>query len=88
MGGTDHFHIPDFEIGSLNLIVNIKSTGNEENLRGVAISQAEDDSVINGCASNYVKIYDNDFRYFDQAIEYLRNTDKPNRVIYIGSLKK
>jgi hypothetical protein len=81
--GNQRFHIPDFYIQSLNLIVNIKSSEN----MGYRLRDIEDeklqDAAIRKTDYNYVKIYDNDFKAFQNVIDYLHNLDddeEPKRV--------
>lgn len=75
--GVEHVHIPDFYISSLNLIVNIKSATNKHyRLRDLEIEKLEDASIKKS-NFNYIKIYDNDFEKFSEAISEIKdNTDK------------
>lgn len=70
--GNNHFHIPDFYITSLNLIVNIKSSDNKHyRLRDIQNEKAQDD-VIKKSTFNYLKIYENEFSEFVKIIEAIR----------------
>ena len=75
--GSEHAHIPDFYISSLNLIINIKSADNKHyRLRDLEIEKLED-AAIKKSNFNYIKIYDNDFEKFIEVIEAIRsNTEK------------
>jgi len=74
--GSEHYHIPDFYISSLNLIVNIKSSENKHyRLRDLDIEKAED-AIIKASGLNYIKIYDNQFDKFLNGINAIKeNTD-------------
>lgn len=68
--GTDHFHIPDFYIGSMNLIVSIKSTENMHyRLRDIEIERAQDAAVRKATNFNYLKVEDNNFKDFIKFLE-------------------
>lgn len=76
--GTEHIHIPDFYISSLNLIVNIKSSENKHyRLRDLEIERAED-AAVKASTFNYVKIYDNQFEKFTSAIEEIKENTENN----------
>ncbi len=63
-----HFHIPDFYISSLNLIVNIKSSENKHyRLRDIESEMLQDES-IKRTKYNYIKIFDNNFGKFRQLV--------------------
>lgn len=84
--GTRRFHIPDFYIQSLNLIINIKSaTNNGYRLRDIEDEKLEDEA-IRKTTYNYIKIYDNDFREFVKAMDALQkaDADDPAKRIYIA----
>lgn len=75
--GKVRFHIPDFYIQSLNLIINIKSSTNMGyRLRDIEDEKLED-AAIKKTSYNYIKIYDNDFKVFNKVLDYFKNED-PN----------
>lgn len=84
--GEARFHIPDFYIQSLNLIVNIKSSTNMGyRLRDIEDERLED-AAIKKTSYNYIKIYDNKFKPFVNAVEYLKGLDAneaPKRIYII-----
>lgn len=84
--GTERFHIPDFYIQSINLLVNIKSsTNNGYRLRDIETEQLEDEA-IKKTNFNYIKIYDNNFKEFAKAFAYLQDLEPeeiPKRVYII-----
>lgn len=83
----DRFHIPDFYISSLNLIVNIKSKTNQGyRLRDIENERAEDRAIKNS-SFNYLKIYDNDFSDFIEVVEKLKDSENNTR-IFIESYKQ
>ena len=78
--GKSRFHIPDFYITSLNLIVNIKSSDNEHyRLRDIDREKLQD-QAIKKSKFNYLKIYDNDFSKLVDVIQELNSQDKPKRI--------
>lgn len=81
--GKTRFHIPDFYIQSLNMIINIKSgTNNGYRLRDIETEHLED-LAIKKTEYNYVKILDNKFDKFAEAFSYLKSLDvdeKPKRI--------
>lgn len=84
--GEKRFHIPDFYIQSLNLIVNIKSSENNGyRLRDIEDEKLED-KAIKATTFNYIKIYDNDFSAFIDTIENIRKLDADDKIkrIYIA----
>jgi len=81
--GVSHFHIPDFYITSLNLIINIKSSENEHyRLRDIDRERFQD-NAIKKSNFNYLKIYDNDFKRFDKVITEI-DPDKKYRQVFIA----
>lgn len=73
--GKPHFHIPDFYIQSLNMIVNIKSSTNQGyRLRDIENEKLQD-AAIAKTDYNYVKIYDGNFQDFAKAVAYLQSLD-------------
>lgn len=83
--GTEHVHIPDGYISSLNCIINIKSSTNQHyRLRDIEIEKAED-AAIKKSKFNYIKIYDNQFGKFLSGIEKIKDNiekhDEGSRVI-------
>lgn len=83
--GKQRFHIPDFYIQSLNLIINIKSGTN----MGYRLRDLDDelliDKAIEKTSYNYIKILDNNFKSFAEAFNYLRSldADEVGKRIYI-----
>lgn len=81
--GKNRFHIPDFYIQSLNLIVNIKSTTN----MGYRLRDIEDEKLedleIKKSSYNYIKIYDNDFKNFDELFQALKSDDENKKRYFI-----
>jgi hypothetical protein len=73
--GNQRFHIPDFYIQSLDMIVNIKAASN----MGYRLRDIEDEKAQNEAIRqtdyNYVEIYDNDFTAFAKAVDYLTTVD-------------
>lgn len=83
--GKVRFHIPDFYIQSLNLIINIKSQTNMGyRLRDIEDEKLED-AAIKKTSYNYIKIYDNDFKKFNKILDYFKNIDESKTLkrIYI-----
>jgi hypothetical protein len=73
--GKRHLHIPDFYISSLNMIVNVKSSGNKGyRLRDIAEERAEDEAIRKS-KFNYVKVFDDDFEPFADAVQQIRDSD-------------
>lgn len=82
--GKEHFHIPDFYITSLNLIVNIKSAENKHyRLRDIQMEKLQD-SEIKKSKFNYIKIYDNELSKFPGLIDQIRI--KPESRIFVESV--
>lgn len=82
--GKQHFHIPDFYITSLNLIVNIKSQENKHyRLRDID-NEKRQDAAIASSKFNYVKIYDNQFSHFQKIIDMIRV--KPEQRVLVESM--
>jgi hypothetical protein len=78
--GKERFHIPDFYIGSINMIISIKSSENKHyRLRDMEIEKAQDEAIRKS-NFNYIKIYDNKFDPFLRVIETLKAQKKPQRV--------
>lgn len=72
--GVQHFHIPDFYITSLNLIVNIKASDNMHyRLRDIEMEKAQD-QAIKQSKFNYVKLYDKDFDKFMDVVNLLKDS--------------
>ena len=91
--GSEHVHIPDFYITSLNLIVNIKSSTNMHyRLRDIDIERAED-HAIEMSNFNYIKVYDNQFGKFVKGIEEIKenldndNNGQPTKKVIIESFE-
>lgn len=81
--GVKHFHIPDFYITSLNLIVNVKSSTNKHyRLRDIEVEKAEDEAIKKS-TFNYIKIYDNEFQKFTKVIDTIKK--QPEKRILIES---
>lgn len=82
--GELKYHIPDFYITSLNLIINIKSSTNKfYRLRDIETERAQD-AAIRSSDFNYIKLYDNDFEKLVSGIEKIKynlNNDIRQRVI-------
>lgn len=67
--GKDHFHIPDFYIQSLNLIVQIKSKTNKHyRERDIEKEKICDRLVEKDVRYNYIKIFD---KNYDNFIDYI-----------------
>jgi hypothetical protein len=61
-------HIPDVYLQDLNCIINIKSSENQHyRLRDIEKEKAQDDAIKNS-KFNYIKIYDNQFTKFLEAV--------------------
>lgn len=77
--GTEHFHIPDVYITSLNLIVSIKSADNKHyRLRDLEIEKAED-AAVEKSGINYIKIYDNQFGKFMDGVNLIKADNEDER---------
>ena len=82
--GKEHFHIPDFYISSLNLIVNIKSADNKHyRLRDIQMEKAQDEEIKKS-KFNYIKIYDNEISKFPGLIEQIKI--KPEKRVFVESV--
>lgn len=82
--GVQHFHIPDCYLTSCNLIVNIKSSENQHyRLRDLDKEKLEDLSIEKTKKFNYIKIYDNDFDRFIEAIKTIES--KPEKLLILES---
>lgn len=80
----ERFHIPDFYITSLNLIVNVKSSQNQHyRLRDIDIEETQDEAIKRS-EFNYLKLYDNNFDKFLQMLEMIREQgdkkSKPTKI--------
>lgn len=77
--GEEHVHIPDCYISSISTIVNIKSATNKHyRLRDIETERLED-KAIEKSNFNYIKIYDNEFGKFIDAVEKIKeNLEDPN----------
>jgi len=75
--GKRKFHIPDFYITSLNLIVNIKASDNKHyRLRDIDDEKAQD-AAIKKSNFNYLKLYDNKFDKFLEILQMVKDK-QPN----------
>jgi hypothetical protein len=71
----ERFHIPDFYITSMNLIVNVKSAQNQHyRLRDIEIEEGQDEAIKKS-DFNYLKLYDNNFDKFIQIMETIKKQD-------------
>ena len=67
--GEEKAHIPDCYLQDINCIVNIKSAENQHyRLRDLEREKAQDDAIKKS-KFNYIKIYDNQFTKFLEAIQ-------------------
>lgn len=82
--GTKRFHIPDFYIGSLNLVVNVKSASNQHyRLRDIDTEKAQD-QAIKKSNYHYIKVYDNSFEKFVDVVNQLEKQDiKSKKRIFV-----
>ena len=84
--GAEHFYIPDFYIESLNLEVEIKASDNTHH-KIVAVDHVKeklkDDVMRSQKAFNYIKIYDKDYKAFNQLIQDLKEKDDVNKDVII-----
>ncbi len=80
--GVKRFHMPDFYITSLNLIVNVKSSENKHyRLRDIENEKAQDIEIAKS-SYNYLKLYDNKFKDFNKIIEEIdKAKDSKTKVI-------
>jgi len=70
--GEQKFHIPDFYITSMNLIINVKASDNMHyRLRDIDDELAQDEAIKKS-NFNYLKLYDSKFDKFLQAIELIK----------------
>lgn len=75
---VERFHIPDFYITSLNLIVNVKAADNKHyRLRDIEIEKLQDEAIIKTGEYNYLKLYDNKFDRFIQVMDRIKES-KPS----------
>lgn len=70
--GKKHFHIPDFYIPSMNLIIQIKSATNKHYRERDLEKELLCDKLVKESPYNYFKIYD---KKYDDFEEYFRNFD-------------
>jgi hypothetical protein len=74
--GKERFHIPDFYITSMNLIVNVKaSTNNHYRLRDIEDEKAQDEAIKQS-KFNYLKLYDNKFDKFIDIVDMIKNREQ------------
>jgi hypothetical protein len=67
--GEEKAHIPDCYLQDLNCIINIKSAENQHyRLRDIEREKAQDDAIKKS-SFNYIKIYDNQFSKFLEAVQ-------------------
>ena len=77
--GKQRFHLPDFYITSLNLIVNVKASDNTHyRLRDIDDERAQD-AAIKKSDFNYLKLYDNKFSKFIEVIGMIKEQQPNNR---------
>jgi hypothetical protein len=82
-GGVQRFHIPDFYISSLNLIINVKSSDNQHyRLRDIETEMAQDKAIENS-KYNYLKLYDNNFERFLEIIHDINKAPKNKKVVFL-----
>lgn len=86
----DHFYIPDFYIQSLNLEIEIKASDNTHH-KIVAVDHVKeklkDEVMKTQKAFNYIKIYDKDYKKFNEVISILKERDDVTKdVIVIAPL--
>lgn len=74
--GKEHFHIPDFYITSLDLIVQIKSKTNMHYRQRDIKKELVCDKAIQKSNHNYIKIYDKDYEEFFDFILHFENKTK------------
>ena len=75
------FHIPDFYISSLNLIVNIKSSENKHyRLRDLEIEKEQDNAILKS-KFNYLKLYDKEFEDFVVIMNEIREKGPDVKVV-------
>jgi hypothetical protein len=71
--GQRHFYIPDFYIGSLDLIVEIKSEENKGyRLRDLSFEEAKD-AALDTCGHKWMKVYDKKYSQFFEYLTQLKN---------------
>lgn len=79
--GKEKFHIPDFYIEDLNLVIQIKDGGNNPNTHPkiVNIDKVKnrlcDDAIINSKSYNYIKIVNKEYENFLKMKELLESKD-------------
>lgn len=76
----ERFHIPDFYITSLNLIINIKSSDNKHYRERDIDRESLQDEAIKKSKFNYLKIYDNDFRRFNTVVTKINEETSKKRI--------
>ena len=71
--GKKKFHIPDFYIQSLNLVVQIKASDNKHYRARDLEKELLLDSIIKKSKYNYIKVYDKKYSNFVKYIEKEKN---------------
>jgi len=78
--GEQKFHIPDFYITSMNLIINIKASDNKHyRLRDIDNENAQDEAIKRS-NFNYLKLFDNKFSKFLEVVGLLKE-EKSKKII-------
>ena len=70
--GKKHFHIPDFYIPSMNLIIQIKAGTNQHYRARDIDKELKCDKLVEESPYSYIKILDKEYKDFE---EYFRNFD-------------
>jgi len=74
--GTERFHIPDFYITSMNLIINVKASDNKHyRLRDIENEKVQD-NAIKKSKFNYLKLYDNNFNKFVEIMNLIKDREQ------------
>jgi hypothetical protein len=77
--GIQHFHIPDFYISSMNLIINIKASDNQHyRLRDIETEKYQD-LAIKTSKFNYLKLYDNNFDKFLEIMDMIKEEKEDSK---------
>ncbi len=81
--GIQRFHIPDFYISSLNLIVNIKSSENQHYRLRDLETEITQDLAIQNSKYNYLKLYNNNFERFLEIVNDINKAPKNKKTVLL-----
>jgi len=81
LDGKERFYLPDFYMEAFNLIIEIKDGGDNPNKNEALksfttrLEEKKDEAVISSKNYNYIKIYNKNYKNFDELIKLLE--EKP-----------